>query len=304
VTKSEHLGRHAATFYTVADEHFFAGVVALVNSLRLLGHEEPVVVGDFGLRPDQHTRLAAFAEVVTVPADLAENPLLYKPFPRVFVPDGVVVIIDSDMVVTRRLDDVLREAAQGRICLFSDETQEERFFPELEELFALAAPLRRQPSLNSCFVAFDVAHWPDLLPRWWEACSSIPSAGTRGRGGPWTGPYWDGDRDALNALLMSEVPPGAVTTRPSTSPTCCCRSGSRTRGPWPAVTGASRRRCSTTRVPRSGGGGRRGCGCGATPTSGCFPACSPGPTSPCGWPTRSCRCGCGPGRSAGSRCGG
>lgn len=204
----------AVTFYTVADESFFPGVVALVNSLRVCGHSERVVVGDVGLRPDQRARLEGVAEVVNIAGDLIENPLLYKPFAHMFDPQGIVVIIDSDMVVTRRLDDVLASAAAGQICLFTDETQEERFFPEWQELFALRCPLRRQPSLNSGFVAFNVAQWPDLLSRWWEACATIPSAGTRSCGGPWAGPHWDGDQDALNALLMSEVPAAAIETQP------------------------------------------------------------------------------------------
>ena len=38
------------TFYTVADARFWLGAVALVNSLRLVGHKEPVVVLDLGTR--------------------------------------------------------------------------------------------------------------------------------------------------------------------------------------------------------------------------------------------------------------
>ncbi len=206
--------RPRVTFYTVADDTFFVGAVALLNSLRLLGHEERVVVGDVGLSPDQQARLEGEADVVGIGVDVEKNPLLQKPFPFMLDPTGIVVIIDSDMIVTRRLDDVIAAAAAGRICLFSDETQEDRFFPEWQELFSLRRPLRRRPSLNSGFVALDVTQWPDLLHRWWQACASIPSAGTRALGGAWTGPYWDGDQDALNALLMSEVPECALRIVP------------------------------------------------------------------------------------------
>ena len=42
-----------ATFYTVTDAEFFPGTVALLNSLRLVGHREPLVVLDNGLTPEQ-----------------------------------------------------------------------------------------------------------------------------------------------------------------------------------------------------------------------------------------------------------
>ena len=40
-------------FYTVTDSHHFLGVVGLVNSLRLVGHDEPVFVTDAGLTAEQ-----------------------------------------------------------------------------------------------------------------------------------------------------------------------------------------------------------------------------------------------------------
>ena len=37
-----------AAFYCVADERYFLGAVGLVNSLRLVGHDEPVVCSTAG----------------------------------------------------------------------------------------------------------------------------------------------------------------------------------------------------------------------------------------------------------------
>lgn len=199
-----------ATYCTVADSAFFPGVVALLNSLRLTGADGRFVVLDLGLTADQRSVLEEHAEVVDVSETLAANPLLYKPFPARLELDGVVVVIDSDMIVTKPLDDVVRAAELGRICLFSDESQDDRWFPEWSEAFGLQAPLRREPYLNSGCVALSTDRWPGLLQRWWQACSVIPAEGTRARGASWDQPFWDGDQDALNAVLMSEVPEGTV----------------------------------------------------------------------------------------------
>ena len=202
------------TYFTVSDASFFPGVVALLNSLQLTGNNPRLVVLDLGLRSDQRQLLGAHARVVQVPARVSGNPLLFKPFPHLLQPEGIVVIIDSDMVVTRSLGDALTHAEAGKICLAAEESQEQRWFPEWQKEFALAAPLRRDIYYNSGFVALSTEHWPEFLGRWWEACQSIPIEQTRARGGAWDQPFWDGDQDAINALLMSEVPPGTVATVP------------------------------------------------------------------------------------------
>ncbi len=53
-----------ATFYTVTDAEFFPGTVALLNSLRLMGHREPLVVLDDGSATEQRERLDRVAAVV------------------------------------------------------------------------------------------------------------------------------------------------------------------------------------------------------------------------------------------------
>lgn len=205
------------TFYTIANDLFFPGVVALLNALHVTGNltpERELVVLDHGFSCDQRQRLERHARVVSPPPGIATNPTLSKPFAHLLDPHGIVVIIDSDMVVTRPLDDVVAAAAAGHICLFSDEMQDERFFPEWRELFSLRSPLRRERNQNAGFVALDVAQWPEFLPRWWSACEAIDEKGTRARGASWDSPVWNGDQDALNALLMSEVPPESLYTRP------------------------------------------------------------------------------------------
>ena len=206
-------GARPVTFYTVADAAFFPGVVALVNSLRLSGHDDPVVVADLGLLPEQRARLETVADVVSLDAAVISNPTLYKAYPHATGATGRIVIIDSDMVVTSRLDEVVSAVDEGRICMHLVPSQPQRFFPEWADLFGLRAPLRSERYLNAGVLAFDQGRWPDLLPRWWEMCMRIPREGTRAGGAPWDAPTCDADQDALNALLMSEVPAGSVALR-------------------------------------------------------------------------------------------
>jgi hypothetical protein len=46
------------TFFTICNEAYFPGLVGLINSLRLVGHDSPIVVGDCGLTPEQRAVLA------------------------------------------------------------------------------------------------------------------------------------------------------------------------------------------------------------------------------------------------------
>lgn len=204
-----------ATFFTVADERFFVGAACLLNSLRLTGNRAEMVVLDNGLAPDQRARLEPHARLIYAPDEVRETPMLLKSFPHLAEPKGVVVIIDSDMIVTRSLAPILAQAAAGKVCLFSDiEDQRDRWLPEWEQAFGLARPPRRQPYLNAGFICFSTDHHPDLLRRYWELCSNIPLGGTMGAGGAYDQPYWAGDQDALNALLMSEVEADAVVGLP------------------------------------------------------------------------------------------
>jgi hypothetical protein len=204
----------SATFYTVSNQRYFPGTVALLNSLRLTGNPGELVVLDVDLASRQHALLEPHCTLVKAPDDVTSNPLLLKAFPAQLDPNGIVVIIDSDIIVTGPLSHLLADAKLGRICVFPD-SQLDRWFGEWEDLFGLAAPPRGQTYVNSGFVAFSVARWPGLLKRWRTACESIPPPLTRAGGAPRDTPLWDGDQDALNAILMSEVQGDALSVRSS-----------------------------------------------------------------------------------------
>jgi hypothetical protein len=212
-----------ATFYTIANARYFPGVVALVNSLRLNGHAEEVVVLDEGLTHEQRKRLAQHATVIELPRERLSHPALLKPYPAELSPSGVVVLIDSDMIVTQPLTGPLADAAEGRIAVYSDhESSASRWFAEWEQEFALTAPPRRQRYVNAGFVAFSQERWPDFLARWRRACELVPLEryGVMPRLLPRRTvlageSLWAGDQDALNAILMSEIPEEAISLQPA-----------------------------------------------------------------------------------------
>lgn len=170
---------------------------------------------DLGLDPRQRERLSVTAEVIAPPGELGDTPLLSKPFPALLEPDGVAVVIDSDMIVTRSLDTVVERAEAGAICAIADiPDQRDRWFAEWQGLLDLPVPPRRQPYVNAGFVALSTDRWPDLLGHWLAGCRRLLGSDTMARGGGYEQPFWAADQDVLNALLMSAVPAGALEVLP------------------------------------------------------------------------------------------
>jgi hypothetical protein len=202
-----------ATFYTIADAGFFPGLVALLNSLRLTGNAGELVALDRGLTSAQRELVEGHVSLVDLPEAPAGSPLLLKPYPGVVGASGTIVLVDSDMIVTRSLAEIAALAGDGRICAFPDPLPHRgRWFADWEHLLELRAPLRRRTYLNSGFLALSTDHWPDLLGRWWELCGRAPREQVFGR---FEQPFWAGDQDVLNAILASEVPEEALAELPA-----------------------------------------------------------------------------------------
>jgi hypothetical protein len=196
------------TYYSVADERFFAGAVALLNSLRLTGNEGELVLLDMGLSGEQRRRVEPHARLEPAPAAARKHPTMLKPAIHELHAGGVAVLIDSDIIVSAPLRDVVAHAAAGKVCVYPDEPQSRgRRFEEWVEIFALRAPLRRRTYVNAGFVAVGGELGERLLARWWEACGRLLAR-------PWrddaADPAWDLDQAALNALLMSEIGPADI----------------------------------------------------------------------------------------------
>jgi hypothetical protein len=201
-----------ACFFTISNDTFFPGVVALINSLVLTGHHYPIVVGDCGLTEQQQAVLLGYkrCRLFKLDPNMVQNPLQYKAFPYLAHADGVAVIIDSDIIVTSSLEPIIERARNGKLCAFAN-PDDRRWFAEWQDIFGLSTAPRQQTYICTGFQAFSVKHWPNLLEQWWNACRAIHSQPTYQETGDMSGPTAQGDQDALNALLMSEYPSEAVS---------------------------------------------------------------------------------------------
>ncbi len=204
------------TFFSICNAAYFPGLIALINSLVLTGHDYPIVVGDCGLTRDQQLVLRQYEKcrLFTLDPSMVINPQQYKAFAHLVGASGIVVLIDSDMIVTGDLHPIIAKARSGRICAYPNPI-EDRWFAEWQQIFGLGQPPRRQVYICTGFVAFSVAHQPDLLARWWTACEAIYAHPTVYEGADWDGPTSQSDQDALNALLMSEYPLEALSLEPA-----------------------------------------------------------------------------------------
>ena len=126
-------------FYCVSNEIYFLGAAALVNSLRLVGHTEPIFVLDCGLTNPQRELLRPHATLV--PALSEAPPWLLKTVAPLRHPAEVMVLIDADIVVTRPLTEPIEAAARGRVVAV--EHGADRFFPEWGRLLGLGNPRPR-----------------------------------------------------------------------------------------------------------------------------------------------------------------
>jgi hypothetical protein len=199
---------NTVVFCCVTDASHFLGAVALFNSLRIVGHEEPFVVLDCGLEDWQLATLEPHAIVVPAPRDVA--PMLLKPEAALAVPADVAVVLDADVIVTRRLAEPLRLALGGRIVAFANKDAD-RFFPEWGELLGLR-PARRQPYVASghLFVPTGQRRFLSLF----RDCQRridlretlLANDDVLMRATP-RNPFYYPDMDVLNAVLATEMSP-------------------------------------------------------------------------------------------------
>ena len=203
----------AAAFYCVTSGMFFLGAVAMINSLRLLGHTEPVFVLDGGLSPAQRDALSAEATVVTAPDE--STPFLLKTVAPLRHPAEVMVLIDADIVVTRPLGELIARATQGRVLAV--EHGQDRFFSEWGPLIGGTARHRRYVSSSLVLlggpVGAKVVETMDRVQRSIDLArtpysGSVPDFASLGGKFPDTDPhhpFYFADQDVLNAVLATRV---------------------------------------------------------------------------------------------------
>ena len=187
-------------FYCVADDRYFLGAVALLNSLRVLGHADPVLVLDCGLNPAQREMLAPQATLVDPSTDTP--PWLQKTVAPLRYPADVMVLLDADMIVTRSLSPLIEEASRGRLVAFRNPI--DRFVPEWGEMLQLGR-IPRRPYVCSGAVCVDRSLGTQVLSLLEDRQEMIDFQQTYWRRNVASYPFLFGDQDVLNAVIAARV---------------------------------------------------------------------------------------------------
>jgi hypothetical protein len=199
-----------AAFYCVSDARYFLGAVGMLNSLRLLGHREPVYVLDCGLTAHQRQLLAPHATLVPAPSEAP--PWLLKTVAPLRHPAEVMVLIDADIVATRSLAGLIEQAAEPRVIAIENDI--DRFVPEWGELLGLGE-IRRQPYVSSGLVFVGQPIGEQVLRLMGELQDRVDFDRTFWRANVPDYPFLFGDQDVLNAILATRPDPERLTALPN-----------------------------------------------------------------------------------------
>jgi hypothetical protein len=186
-----------AAFYCVADSKYFLGAVGMINSLRLHGHDEPVYLLDLGLTEGQRELLAPEVELVPRPADTP--PWLAKTHAPLSHPAGTMILIDTDLLVVRPLNEFAGPANEGRVVAIQNDA--DRFDPGWSEL-GLGAP-RRRPYVSTGIVALSGEVGRSVLGLLDEHQRAVDHSRIFWRGNDPDYPFLYADQDVLNAILQT-----------------------------------------------------------------------------------------------------
>jgi hypothetical protein len=185
-------------FYCVSNARYFLGAVGLINSLRLVGHREPIFLLDCGLTPAQRELLAPEVRLVADPSDAP--PFLIKTIAPIRNPSQTVVLVDTDMIVTRSMATLIDHASEGRVVAFED--RQDRFFPEWGELLELGTA-RRRPYVTSGLVFLGGTVGEQVLHLVDDRRDQVDFELTFWRRNIREYPFLYADQDVLNAVLAT-----------------------------------------------------------------------------------------------------
>jgi hypothetical protein len=187
-------------FYCVANERYFLGAVGLINSLRLVGHTEPIFLLDCGLSERQRELLSAEATLISGPDGSAPH-VLKAIAPRAR-PAETMAIIDSDMIATRHLGELLDAARPGRIV--AGDAELGRFCPEWGDLLGLG-PVRPLPYVSTGLVIGGGALGRELVELVDERRDAVDFERTFWRRNDADYPLLHADQDLINAVLAARA---------------------------------------------------------------------------------------------------
>jgi hypothetical protein len=187
-------------YYCVSDARYYLGAVGMINSLRLLGHDEPVYLLDCGLSAEQRRFLEP--EVTIVETETERPPWLLKSIAPLRHPARTMVLIDTDMIVTRPLKKLVASASDSQVVAFRD--RQERFFPEWGELLGLGEA-KKIPYISSGLVILGGGLGADIVRLMDEGRERVDFSQTFWRGNDRSYPFLYADQDVLNAILATRV---------------------------------------------------------------------------------------------------
>jgi len=187
-------------FYCASSALYFPGAAAMINSLRLQGHDDPVFVLDCGLDAAQRGLLDGHAKLVPMPAEVP--PYLLKTVAPIANPARTMVLIDADMIVTRSLGPLLDAAAAGGVVAFENDM--DRFVPEWGAELDLGVAERR-PYVSSGFVALCGERGAEVLRLWDDRQQRVDFSRSCFADPDPAYPLLYLDQDVLNAVIATRV---------------------------------------------------------------------------------------------------
>ena len=192
-------------FYCVADDRYFLGAVGLVNSLRLVGHDEPIHLLDCGLTREQRELLEPEVGFVDGPREGPAH-VLKAIAPRAH-PADTMALIDADMIATRPLTELFEQAAPGRVV--AGDAELDRFCPEWGELLGLG-PVERRPYVSTGLVVLGGDLGREVVGLVDEHRDAVDWERTFWRRNDETYPLVHADQDLINAVLAARAAPDQV----------------------------------------------------------------------------------------------
>ena len=205
----------SVSIYTVANERFYPGLVALVSSLRVHGHGGPIVVVDTGLTPAQVESLADLTIIAATP-DRSTHYAFAKPFGPMERPDDVMLLVDADMLCVRPLDEIVDVARGGSIVAIEDIGRpglSQRTWRQWEEHLRLGT-LEPRTYVNGGFLALPRDPGIAFFAEFVECVARVDPSETHVGAAEidFDRPFFILDQDIFNALLASpRFAPSAVT---------------------------------------------------------------------------------------------
>lgn len=192
---------HGRAAFCVANSAHFLGAVALVNSLRLTGWTDEIVIVDCGLDPEQRSLLEPETRILPA-AGGPDPPQLVKVAGPLSYPTETAVVLDADMIVTRPIEPLVAEVEQsGRMIAVADRLAD-RFDERWGELLGLGE-LRRHRYVNCGLLIVPDAVGERLFRQWEDAQAHIDLGRSLLGGGTPSDPLFFADQDVLNAVLAS-----------------------------------------------------------------------------------------------------